>query len=95
MLKHLIKFDKKEIALDKKEIGDLFMALEPYYVALAMGVSDENVPEFVREYKDNVSKSRKMVKEDEIPVTNSEEPKQHYENNVYDFKRPEEKRKIK
>lgn len=77
MIKHLIESDNgMKFALDKKQIISLAQALEPYAIAIMMGISDDEVYSFVQQY--NNDKARKMHKEiDNKKETTEEQQKSH------------------
>lgn len=91
MLKHLIEFNGKKIALDKQEIGALYQAIEPYFVAIAMGLNDVDIPGFVKDYNQDISGSRQLVKQNKTPelaqTPKEEVKKEYYEDNIYDMSR--------
>lgn len=63
MIKHLIEFDGKRIALDRHEIVQLHSALEPYLVGVLETVPDTELPEFVKQYIQDIYTKRKTIKE--------------------------------
>lgn len=54
MIKHLIEFEGKKIALDKRELIALAQAIEPYAIGIMMGIPDENIGEFAAEHRNGV-----------------------------------------
>ena len=88
MIKHLIEFDGKKIALDRQEIIQLQSALEPYVIGIMNVVKDEDIPKFVSQYRSNVAKKRKMVKERKnltVEEENVQNKTEHHEDNVFDL----------
>jgi len=57
MIKHLIEFDNgSKLALEKKQIISLTQALEPYAIAIMLGISEDDLPDFVAEHKKEIGK---------------------------------------
>jgi hypothetical protein len=89
MIKHEINFNGKKLALDKKEILELLPELEPYYVGIMMGTTDFELPQFVKDYKSNISDNRNRVKKAKSPKKGKEnapeEENSFNESNVYEL----------
>jgi len=63
MIKHLIKFNGIQLCLDKKEILSLSQAIEPYAIAIMMGIPDDQVSNFIQQHQENT----RLVKETKKP----------------------------
>lgn len=85
MIKHLIEFDGKQIALDRHEIVQLHSSIEPHVVGILNAIPDDDLPKFVNQYKRDIVKKRKAVKERKNLTVKESKENKVYENNVFDL----------